>query len=232
MFDFDLYQLLVAASVWVVPILLAVTLHEAAHGWVASKLGDNTAKLQGRVTFNPFKHIDLFGTVLLPAAMLLMSGGQYMFGFAKPVPVNFNNLRRPRRDMILVAAAGPATNILIAVAAALLLHLGDSVPDPYKAWVTMNLFNALWINVVFAVFNLMPLPPLDGGRIAVGLLPAPFSYWLARVERFGFMVLIFVLFALPWIGGKIGVDLNVLWWLVGVPAQFLTDIIATVTGLK
>lgn len=232
MFNFDLYQLLVAASVWVLPILLAVTLHEAAHGWVASKLGDNTAKLQGRVTFNPFKHIDLFGTVLLPAAMLLMSGGQYMFGFAKPVPVNFNNLRRPRRDMILVAAAGPATNILIAVAAALLLHLGDSVPAPYQSWVTMNLFNALWINVVFAVFNLMPLPPLDGGRIAVGLLPAPFSYWLARVERFGFMVLIFVLFALPWIGGKIGVDLNVLWWLVGVPAQFLTDIIATVTGLK
>lgn len=232
MFDFDLYQLLVAASVWVVPILLAVTLHEAAHGWVASKLGDNTAKLQGRVTFNPFKHIDLFGTILLPAAMLLMSGGQYMFGFAKPVPVNFNNLRRPRRDMILVAAAGPATNILIAVAAALLLNFGTSVPEPYQAWVTMNLFNALWINVVFAVFNLMPLPPLDGGRIAVGLLPAPFSYWLARVERFGFMVLIFVLFVLPWIGGKIGVNLNVLWWLVGVPAQFLTDIIATVTGLK
>lgn len=232
MFDFDLYQLLVAASVWVMPILLAVTLHEAAHGWVASKLGDNTAKLQGRVTFNPFKHIDLFGTILLPAAMLLMSGGQYMFGFAKPVPVNFNNLRRPRRDMILVAAAGPVTNILIALAAGLLLHLGPSVPDQYQAWFTMNLFNALWINVVFAVFNLMPLPPLDGGRIAVGLLPAPFSYWLARVERFGFMVLIFVLFVLPWIGGKIGVDLNVLWWLVGVPAQFLTDIIATVTGLK
>lgn len=232
MFDFDLYQLLVAASVWVVPILLAVTLHEAAHGWVASKLGDNTAKLQGRVTFNPFKHIDLFGTILLPAAMLLMSGGQYMFGFAKPVPVNFNNLRRPRRDMILVAAAGPATNILIAVAAALLLNFGTSVPEPYQAWVMMNLFNALWINVVFAVFNLMPLPPLDGGRIAVGLLPAPFSYWLARVERFGFMVLIFVLFVLPWIGGKIGVNLNMLWWLVGVPAQFLTDIIATVTGLK
>ena len=149
MFDFDLYQLLVAASVWVVPILLAVTLHEAAHGWVASKLGDNTAKMLGRVTFNPFKHIDLFGTVLLPAAMLLMSGGQYMFGFAKPVPVNFNNLRRPRRDMILVAAAGPATNILIAVAAALLLNFGTSVPEPYRAWVTMNLLNALWINVVF-----------------------------------------------------------------------------------
>ena len=232
MMDIDPYQLLVAASVWVVPILLAVTLHEAAHGWVAWKLGDDTAKRLGRVTFNPFKHIDLFGTVLLPAALLLMSGGKYMFGFAKPVPVNFHNLRHPRRDMILVAAAGPATNLIIAVAAALLLHLGKYAPVQYQAWVTMNLFNALWINVVFAVFNLMPLPPLDGGRIAVGLLPQPFSHWLAGLERVGFLVLIFVLFILPWIGGKVGIDLNVLWWLVGIPAQFLTDVIATITGLK
>ena len=232
MMDIDLHQLLIGASVWVVPILLAVTLHEAAHGWVASKLGDNTAKIMGRVTFNPFKHIDLFGTILLPAGLLLMSGGQYMFGFAKPVPVNFNNLRRPRRDMILVAAAGPGANILIAFAAALLLHLGPYAPEQYQAWVTMNLFNALWINVVLAVFNLIPLPPLDGGRIMVGLLPAPFSYWLARMERVGFLVLIFVLFILPWIGGKIGVELNVLWWLVGIPAQFVTDVIATLAGLK
>ncbi len=232
MMDIDFHQLLVAASVWVVPILLAVTLHEAAHGWVAFKLGDNTAKMMGRVTFNPFKHIDLFGTILLPAALLLMSGGKYMFGFAKPVPVNFHNLGHPRRDMILVAAAGPVTNILIATTAALLLHLGKYAPGPYQAWVTMNLFNALWINVVFAVFNLIPLPPLDGGRIAVGLLPQPFSSWLAGVERVGFLVLIFVLFALPWIGGKLGMDLNVLWWLVGIPAQYLTDVIATVVGLK
>ena len=232
MMDIDLQKFLVAASVWVVPILLAVTLHEAAHGWVASKLGDNTAKAMGRVTFNPFKHIDLFGTILLPAALLIMSGGKYMFGFAKPVPVNFHNLRHPRRDMILVAAAGPGANMAIAFASALLLHLGVYAPEQYQAWVTMNLFNSLWINVVFAVFNLMPLPPLDGGRIAVGLLPHPFSGWLARLERVGFLVLIFVLFILPWIGGKVGVELNVLWWLVGIPAQFLTDFIATVTGLK
>ena len=232
MMDIDLHALLIAASVWVVPILLAVTLHEAAHGWVAYKLGDDTAKRMGRVTFNPFKHIDLFGTILLPAALLLMSGGKYMFGFAKPVPVNFDSLRRPRRDMILVAAAGPATNLMIAVIAAFLLNLGTYVPEPYQAWVAMNLFNALWINVVFAVFNLIPLPPLDGGRIAVGLLPQPFSGWLAGLERVGFLVLIFVLFVLPWIGGTVGLDVNVLWWLVGIPAQFVTDLIATLAGLK
>lgn len=232
MMDFNPQQLLTAASVWVLPILFAVTLHEAAHGWVASKLGDDTAKRLGRVTFNPFKHIDLFGTILLPAALLFMSGGQYMFGFAKPVPVNFLNLRSPRRDMILVAAAGPGANILIAVVSALLMHIGTSVPEQYQAFVMMNLFNSLWINIVFAVFNLMPVPPLDGGRIAVGLLPRPFSTWLASLERMGFLVIIFVLFILPWIGGKIGVDLNVLWWLVGVPAEFLTDLIATLVGLK
>ena len=114
MMDFDFYQFMVVASVWVIPVLLAVTLHEAAHGWVASKLGDDTARRLGRVTFNPFKHIDLFGTILMPAGLLLLSGGQFMFGFAKPVPVNFFNLRSPRRDMVLVAAAGPGANLLIA----------------------------------------------------------------------------------------------------------------------
>jgi Zn-dependent protease len=232
MFDFDLHKLLIAASVWAVPIVLAVTLHEAAHGWMASKLGDNTAKIMGRVTFNPLKHIDLFGTIILPAGLLLMSGGKFMFGFAKPVPVNFHNLRRPRLDMVLVAAAGPGTNFLIALASALLIHVGLYAPDPYRAWITMNLLNSLWINVVLAVFNLMPLPPLDGGRIAVGLLPQPFSSWLAGIERQGFMVLIFLLFILPWIGGKIGTNLNVLWWLVGVPAEFLADKIALIAGLK
>ena len=232
MMDLDLHKLMIGVSVWAVPILLAVTMHEAAHGWVASKLGDDTAKNMGRVTFNPFAHIHLFGTILLPAMLLLMSGGQYMFGFAKPVPVNFHNLRHPRRDMILVAAAGPGANLLIATASALLLHAAHFVPDPYMAWAGSNLVNSLWINIVFAVFNLMPLPPLDGGRIAVGLLPRPFSTWLAGLERLGFMVIIFVLFILPWIGGKIGVDLNVLWWLVGVPAQFVMDVIVTITGIK
>jgi len=230
--DFDPYYFLLVASVWVVPVLLAVTLHEAAHGWVASKLGDDTALRMGRVTFNPLKHIDLFGTLLLPAALLMLSGGQFMFGFAKPVPVNFFKLNHPRRDMILVAAAGPGANILIATASALLLHVAHFAPEPMVPWVAENLFNALQINIILAVFNLLPLPPLDGGRIAVGLLPQPFSGMLARLERMGFAILMFGLFVLPWIGGKIGVDLNVLRVLVLVPAQAVMDIIVTITGIK
>ena len=232
MLDFDFQKFLFAASVWVIPILLAITMHEAAHGWMASKLGDDTAKNMGRVTFNPFKHIDLFGTILLPAALLLMSGGQYMFGFAKPVPVNFHNLRRPRRDMILVAAAGPGANILIAILSALLLHVAFKLPEAYVAFAGANLANLLMINVILAVFNLFPIPPLDGGRIAVGLLPQPLSGWLARLERFGFLIILFALFILPWIGDKINVNLNVVWWAVLVPSQFVIDVIVTITGVK
>lgn len=232
MMDFDPYQLLSVASVWVVPIILAVTLHEAAHGWVASKLGDDTAKRLGRVTFNPFKHIDMFGTILMPAGLLLLSGGQFMFGFAKPVPVNFMALRNPRRDMVLVAFAGPGANLLIAIAAALLLHVAHYAPDSTVDWLAMNLVNALKVNVILAMFNLLPLPPLDGGRIAVGLLPQPFSGMVARLERAGFGILIFLLFILPWIGGKIGINLNVLSVLVLVPAQYVLDVIITVTGIR
>jgi len=232
MMDFDPYQFLLIASVWVIPVILAVTLHEAAHGWVASKLGDDTALRMGRVTFNPIKHIDLFGTILMPAGLLLLSGGQFMFGFAKPVPVNFMRLRHPRRDMILVAAAGPGANLLIATTAALLLHVAHFAPESMIAWTAQNLINALQVNIILAVFNLLPLPPLDGGRIAVGLLPQPFSGMLARLERAGFGVLIFLLFILPWIGDKIGLDLNVLRVLVLVPAQAVMDIIVTITGIK
>jgi len=232
MLDFNVHKLLIGISVWALPILLAVTLHEAAHGWVASKLGDSTAKDLGRVTFNPLKHIDLFGTLLLPAGLLLLSGGQYMFGFAKPVPVNFHNLRHPRRDMILVAAAGPGANLLIATVSALLLRVGYFIPDPYAMFAASNLANSLWVNIIFAVFNLLPLPPLDGGRIAVGVLPRPFSTWLAGMERLGFLVIIFALFVLPWIGGKMGFDFNVLWWLIGGPAEFVMNLIVTITGVK
>ncbi len=227
----NLDTILSVASVWTIPILLAITLHEAAHGWVALRLGDDTAYRLGRVTFNPFRHIDPFGTVLLPALLLCASGGRMMFGFAKPVPVNFARLRRPRRDMVLVAAAGPATNLALAVVSAALFHVVPFLSGDVARWVAENLGNSVWINLLLCVLNLLPIPPLDGGRIAVGLLPPPLAMRLARLERLGIIIILGAVFILPWIGGMLGVDLNVFWWLVGGPAAFLMDLIATLVGV-
>jgi len=220
---------LYTASVWVIPVLLAITLHEAAHGYVALKLGDDTALSAGRVTFNPFKHIDRFGTILLPALLLLVKS-PFLFGYAKPVPVNFSRLGNPRRDMIWVAAAGPATNIALATVSALLLHLIVLFPPPAAAWIGENLRNSLIINVVLAVFNMLPLPPLDGGRVAVGLLPDMLAFRLARLERWGLFIIIGALFVLPYLGGRLGVNLEIFPWLIGAPVNFLIGVIATLTG--
>jgi len=225
-------QIAVEFSVWVLPVLLAVTLHEAAHGWVAWKLGDDTAYSLGRVTFNPVRHIDPFGTVILPGLLLFMSGGKFMFGFAKPVPVNFMRLRKPRRDMIWVAAAGPGANILIAVVCGALFHLLPLFPESFGRWLELNLTNAIWINVLLAVFNMIPLPPLDGGRVAVGLLPRSLARPLARVESFGIFIILGIVFLLPWIGGKLGMTLNVFEWLVLYPAAVVSNAILTLTGVQ
>ena len=166
---------LYSLSVWVLPLIIAITFHEAAHGFVAHRLGDNTAWQLGRVSFNPLRHIDPFGTLMLPA-MLLLSHSPFLFGYAKPVPVNFRALNNPRFDMVLVALAGPATNILLALAAALAFHALPFVPANAAQWIFDNLKNALIINVVLAVFNMLPIPPLDGGRVAVGLLPNVLAY--------------------------------------------------------
>ena len=214
---------------WVFPVSLAGTLHEAAHGWVAWRLGDDTAYRLGRVTLNPFRHVDPFGTILMPALLLFASGGRIMFGYAKPVPVNFRRLGR--RDMVLVAAAGPATNFLLALASAALMHGLDYLPPDVHDWAGTNLFNLVWINVLLGVFNMLPLPPLDGGRVAVGLLPRALAGPLARLERAGMIIILGAVFILPWIGGKLGIDLNVFWWLVGEPAKALMRLIFTVTGL-
>ena len=153
-------------SVWVLPLVIAITFHEAAHGFVAHRLGDDTAFSLGRVSFNPIRHIDPFGTLLMPA-ILLMAHSPFLFGYAKPVPVNFRALRNPRIGMVLVALAGPATNIALALVAAAAFHALGLVPANAAQWVADNLKNALLINVVLAVFNMMPIPPLDGGRVAV-----------------------------------------------------------------
>ena len=216
-------------STWVIPLVIAVTFHEASHGYVARLCGDDTAWRLGRVSFNPFKHIDPFGTILLPALLLLMRS-PFLFGYAKPVPVNFRALRKPRRDMIWVAAAGPAMNFALATAAALSFHLIVYVPVATEQWVAGSLKNALIINVLLAMFNLLPLPPLDGGRIAVGVLPDGLALPLARLEPYGMAILIGVLFVLPLLGAQIGIDLNVVWLLISHSMDVIIYAILRLTG--
>ena len=216
------------ASTWIAPVLIAITLHEAAHGYVAWRLGDDTAKRLGRVTFNPLRHVDPYGTIVIPG--LLVAFSNFVFGWAKPVPVDFSRLERPRRDMVWVAAAGPAVNIALACASAALMHLVPILPASTQLWAFENLQNSIVVNLVLTVFNMLPLPPLDGGRIAVGLLPFPLARPLARMERFGLFVIIGVLFILPYAGRELGVDLNVFPWLIGEPVRFLMGVIAGLAG--
>jgi Zn-dependent protease len=200
-------DLIYSISIWLLPLLFAITFHEAAHAYVARFLGDHTASQLGRVSLNPIRHIDPFGTVLLPG-LLLLAHSPFLFGYAKPVPVNFRALRHPRMGMVLVAAAGPATNIALAIAAALSFHLVVYLPPTAAQWTALNLKNAVVINAVLAVFNLFPLPPLDGGRIAVGLLPVALGRWLARLEPYGMTILIGLIIVLPLLGTQFGVDLG------------------------
>ena len=203
------------------PILLAITFHEYAHGWTAMKFGDPTAKMMGRLTLNPMVHLDPIGTLML----FLVH-----FGWAKPVPVNFAGLGHPRRDMVLVALAGPGSNLLLAVISAALIHLLPMLSGDVYQWTGHNLINSVRINLLLCVFNMLPMPPLDGGRVAVGLLPNPLSRRLARLERAGIAIILAAMFILPWIGGKIGVDLNLFWWLVGIPTEYLLEAVFVITG--
>ena len=223
-------DLLYTASTWVLPILIAITFHEAAHGYVAWQLGDDTAYRLGRVTFNPVRHIDPVGTVVVPG-LLFLSPVPFIFGWAKPVPVAFHRLHWPRRDMILVAAAGPGINLALAVAAALLLNLTELLPPSLASWVGLNLVHAILINLVLAIFNMLPLPPLDGGRVAVGLLPRQLAIPLARLERYGLFIVIGAIFLLPMLGRQFGVELNVFDWLILRPIEWLLPFFQALGGI-
>lgn len=177
-------------SVWLLPLVIAITLHEAAHGFAALRFGDDTALRMGRVSANPLRHVDLFGTIILPS-LLLLSGAPMLFGWAKPVPVNFAALRRPKQDMLWVAIAGPASNLAMALGWGLLYKLGLMFPENYFAEPLLGM--SMWgikINAVLMVLNLLPLPPLDGGRVAVSLLPHRQAFQLARIEPYGMFILI------------------------------------------
>ncbi len=215
-------DLILTISVWTLPLLLAITLHEAAHAWVAWKLGDNTAKGLGRVSFNPLVHIDPFGTVLLPLLLLISQSG-FMFGYAKPVPVNFSRLCNPRIDMVWVAIAGPATNILLLIAAAILLNILGIIPAFAREWFGQNLINMIMINAILAVFNMLPIPPLDGGRVAVGILPDILSRPLARLERYGMLIIIILIFIIPMAGRYIGINLNVFQYIIFPPVEIILE---------
>lgn len=217
------------ASTWVLPVLLAITLHEAAHGFVAHHFGDDTAWQLGRVSLNPLKHIDPFGTLLLPGLLLLIHS-PFLFGYAKPVPVKFGQLRNPRRDMIWVAAAGPGMNLVLATTAALLLHTVGFLPVGVDQWVLRNLANAININVILAVFNLIPLPPLDGGRVAVGILPARLAAALARLTPYGMGIVIGAFFILPMLAAQAGVHIDLFAQLVARPTAAIINGILRLTG--
>lgn len=199
-------------SLYAIPAVLAITLHEAAHGYAAKRLGDLTAYQEGRITLNPIKHIDLIGTLVVPAVLLLATGGKIAFGWAKPVPVNFSALRNPKRDMLWVAAAGPGANLAMAIGWALLLKLALTAPEHYFSSPLLEMSKGgILINLVLMVLNLIPVPPLDGGRIAISALPHAMAYNLAKLEPYGLLIIMLLMasgvlssFMYPILGSIIG----------------------------
>lgn len=205
-------------AIYALPVIFAITLHEAAHGYVAKQFGDFTAEMAGRISLNPIRHIDPVGTILVPLAMFvtskLMLGGGFLFGWAKPVPINFNQLRRPKRDMLWVAAAGPGANLLMAFFWAAVIKFGMAIPDSaYAKPIVLMGAAGIEINVILMVLNLLPLPPLDGGRIAVSLLPNRIAWKYAQIEPYGFVILLALL-----ISGVLGV---VLWPLITLTKKMI-----------
>jgi len=190
----DISNIIQTIAVYAIPVLFAITVHEAAHGYVARHFGDGTAAFLGRVTLNPFKHIDPIGTIVMPLVLYVATGGTFLFGYAKPVPVNFGNLRNPRRDTIWVALAGPLSNLVMAVGWGALLYIliGTGLNEPF--FIKMCQGGVLF-NILLMVFNLFPLPPLDGGRVLTSLLPPRAAMQFSRLEPWGLMILLVLIFA-------------------------------------
>ena len=192
---FDINAIIQTIAVAALPVIFAITLHEAAHGYVARHFGDPTAWQQGRISLNPLRHIDLFGTIIIPASILLFSGGTFLFGYAKPVPVDFSRLRQPKKDMLWVAIAGPGANLFMAICWALMLKLAWLMPgNDFTLPLSEMCKIGIIVNCVLMVLNLLPLPPLDGGRIAVSLLPHHLAWKFAKIEPWGFPILLLLLF--------------------------------------
>lgn len=224
----DIGSFIQTASTWVLPVLLAITFHEASHGFVAWKLGDDTAYRLGRVTFNPLRHIDPLGTIALPALLYLTIG--VPFGYAKPVPVNFGRLRQPRRDSALVAAAGPGSNLILALLSAIALHLVPLLPEAARQWAVLTLVNSISLNVILALFNMLPLLPLDGGRVMAMALPRQLAIPYMKTERYGMMLVLLLVVLVPLIGRQFGADTNILGWLLHTPTAYVVGNILALTG--
>ena len=231
----DELSLMQRVAIWVIPVLFAITVHEVAHGWVAKRLGDPTAMMLGRLTLNPLKHIDPIGTILVPGLMILFNTG-FVFGWAKPVPVTWENLRRPKRDMALVAAAGPMTNLLMALGWAMLIKLALVVtvlPESAALFLIYMGIAGIFINTILMVLNLLPIPPLDGGRVLTGILPGPAAWKVSRVEPYGLLIVVLLLMS-----GLLG---RIMWpvlsiffvalpWLAGVTPEEFLHLVAVLMG--
>ena len=224
----DILYMIYNPSTWILPILLSVPLHEAAHGFIAWRLGDDTAYRMGRLSFNPLRHV--VGTAILPALLILLQA-PFLFGWAKPVPVVPHRLRFPRLGMICVAIAGPITNILLAITAALLVHVAVHMPVGGQAWILFNIQHAIQLNVMLALFNMIPIPPLDGGLVMANLLPRFLTHYILVRAQYGIIILLICLFVIPALGKEIGADWNLLTWLLGPLATLLHQLILQSAGL-